>query len=102
MPYKNKKDLYESQARHREKNKRLVREFLRNHPCVDCGENDIIVLQFDHVRGVKKFTIGHALSGSTRSWKALQSEIEKCEVRCANCHIRRHAIENNNHKCLPS
>lgn len=73
--------------------KRIVAErtaylvaFLREHPCVDCGEGDPIVLEFDHLRD-KKFGIGKGMRD--RPWKDVLAEIEKCEVVCANCHRRR-------------
>jgi hypothetical protein len=72
-------------------NRKLLLDFLREHPCVDCGESDPVVLEFDHVRGQKKFTVGSAVSFSL---SVLMVEIEKCEIRCANCHRRRHAKEN--------
>lgn len=47
-------------------------------------------MQFDHVRGEKAFTIGHAVRVVSRI-EALLTEIEKCDVVCANCHaIRTH------------
>jgi hypothetical protein len=44
------------------------------------------VLEFDHLRD-KLFSIGNKLS--SRSWKSILAEIEKCDVVCANCHRRR-------------
>ncbi|MGI9057872.1 MAG: hypothetical protein ACR2H5_04790 [Ktedonobacteraceae bacterium] len=70
--------------RHTENRQRLY-EYLLTHPCVDCGQDDIRVLEFDHVRGGKKKSISRLLSIDA-PWKAIQAEIEKCEVRCANCH----------------
>lgn len=67
-------------------------EYLRSHGCVDCGETDPLVLEFDH-RGDKAFNICSALNG--RRWETVLSEIEKCDVRCANCHRRRTARQRN-------
>src|SRR5687768_7722492 len=38
-------------------NQQFLLTYLRNHCCVDCGECDLRVLDFDHVRGVKRTTI---------------------------------------------
>lgn len=65
-------------------------EYLRAHPCVDCGEADPLVLEFDH-RADKEFTIGTKLRD--RNWKSILDEIAKCDVVCANCHRRRTAVE---------
>jgi hypothetical protein len=67
-----------------------LRWYKLSHPCLDCSEGDPVVLQFDHVRGVKSFTIGthNPKIGSIRK---VWGEIQKCEVVCANCHSRRTA-----------
>ncbi|MEP6776667.1 MAG: hypothetical protein ABJA50_13820, partial [Chloroflexota bacterium] len=78
------------QARDREvvtRNTRLMYEYLLTHLCVDCGESDTIVLEFDHVTGEKKFNIAD-VTRSGRNWQSIMEEIQKCEVRCANCHRR--------------
>jgi hypothetical protein len=62
--------------------------FLREHPCVDCGESDPVVLEFDHLRD-KKFGIAQGLRD--RDWQSVLDEIAKCDVVCANCHRRRTA-----------
>lgn len=73
-------------------NRKLIVEHLKNNPCVDCGEADILVLQFDHLRN-KTFNVSAmAISGQRQpSTKKVLEEISKCEVRCANCHQRKTA-----------
>lgn len=64
--------------------------WLQEHPCVDCGEKDPVVLQFDHVRGEKMFEIARGLNRNY-PWSRVFEEIQKCDVRCANCHVRKTA-----------
>jgi hypothetical protein len=71
--------------------RRIIRE-AKDQPCADCGgKYPYYVMQFDHVRGVKKFGIATALSRvGTASPSQLRDEIAKCDVVCANCHALRH------------
>jgi hypothetical protein len=64
-------------------------EFFRWHPCVECGESDPIVLEFDHL-GNKDFDIAAGIR--RRNWRTVLDEIAKCDVVCANCHRRRTAL----------
>lgn len=85
---KSKNDL--TGKRWAEQMRRKVFDYLLSHPCVDCGEADPVVLEFDHRDDAVKSgnvctMIGHY------GWEAILIEIEKCEVRCANCHRRRTA-----------
>lgn len=75
-----------------ERNKKLVIrnrewlfEYLKVNPCVDCGNPDIRVLEFDHVCGTKKAGVGRLISNGC-SIETIKEEIAKCEVRCRNCH----------------
>ena len=91
--YQDNKEAYKESNR---RNKRVRtdeniawrNDYLAEHPCVDCGESDSRVLQFDHVRGKKSmalsrmWTTGYAL-------ERCKKEVEKCDVRCANCHAIR-------------
>lgn len=74
----------------RAKNVSLMLEYLSIHPCVDCGESDPIVLEFDHVRGEKKWNISSRVYSASK-WSTIEKEIEKCDVRCANCHRKQTA-----------
>lgn len=63
-------------------------DHFESHPCVDCGESDPIMLEFDHLRD-KEFGIGTGFRD--RNWQSVLDEMAKCEVVCANCHRRRTA-----------
>ena len=74
--------------------KELHRKFimyLSLHPCVDCGESDPIVLEFDHRDENTKLMSINKMRTMRYSWNTILAEIEKCDVRCANCHRRRTA-----------
>lgn len=66
---------------------RMIVEFLLTHPCVDCDETDPLVLEFDHVDGTKHRAISDMIA-RCEPVERIQAEMEKCEVRCANCHKR--------------
>ena len=88
--YKNNKQVYVERARTRKakmliENKPRLHAYLSMHPCVDCGQSDIRILEFDHVRGQKIGEIGDLFRGGF-GWSIIETEITKCEVRCANCH----------------
>ena len=68
-----------------------VAGYLMEHPCVDCGESDIIVLDFDHLRD-KKHNISYMIN-EARPWVSIQEEMNKCVIRCSNCHRRKTARE---------
>ena len=84
----------EQKAARRDKAREWVWKYLLAHPCVDCGESDPVVLEFDHVTGDKQFNIGNAVYQG-RIISSLEKEITKCVVRCCNCHKRRTAKQFN-------
>jgi hypothetical protein len=79
----------EWQRKRRDENRTFVWEYLSTHPCVDCGETDIVVLEFDHMENKK--AVLSVLVCSTAGLKRIKDEIAKCLVRCANCHRRKTA-----------
>lgn len=97
--YQNNKDSYKLKAiihnnEYRLRNLQFIIDFFKTHPCVDCQETDPVVLEFDHLRD-KKHNVSRLTSGS---FEKLISEIEKCEVRCANCHRKKTAKQFNYYK----
>lgn len=85
MPYKDSQKDREYRAAKRDEIRRVIDE-AKNIPCSDCKiKFHLCVMQFDHVRGKKKFSMA-AANGRAPTIKVLKEEIAKCDVVCANCH----------------
>ncbi len=92
--YQRNVEYYKAKARRRQKvavdiNKQWLLEYLLEHPCIDCGESDPIVLEFDHRDASTKVAAVSTLARGGYSLRAVQREVAACDVRCANCHRRR-------------
>ncbi len=87
---KNRKAGLESKNKVRERNKQYIRDYLVGKSCVDCGEKDPIVLEFDHFEN-KKDNLCEIIQNC--SIEKIEAEIKKCNIRCANCHRIKTAIE---------
>lgn len=73
--------------------KQFIRTYLLSHPCVDCGESDPVVLDFDHRNPKeKRYCIGAGMVSGILP-ESLIKEMVKCDIRCSNCHRKKHARE---------
>jgi hypothetical protein len=80
------------------KAREFVTRFLKKNPCVDCGEKDYVVLEFDHLEPSLKFKeISHMVHVGY-GIESIEKEISKCQVLCANCHRRKTAKQFNWYK----
>jgi len=71
------------QVTYRRNKKRIVA--IKDVPCMDCGNRfPTCVMDFDHRPDeVKEFRIS---GGLTLRWDRVLTEINKCDIVCANCH----------------
>lgn len=77
----------------RQRNRQWLVDYLRDHPCVDCGDTRLPVLQFDHRDPDTKLANVSHLAHRSHSLETLRVEVAKCDVRCANCHAMRTASQ---------
>lgn len=101
--YKDNKTKHKAIVTERKKlriseNREFLREILESNPCVDCGESDIRILDFDHIKG-KKIACVTLMAVSPVGLKKLKHEVEKCVVECANCHRRKSQIDQDSWRC---
>lgn len=84
------KGNYKEQVRRKKVRNRAHVTETKSRPCADCNVSyPPVVMDFHHVRGVKKYNISKFGSRSTSS---LLREMAKCDILCANCHRIRHAL----------
>jgi hypothetical protein len=82
-------------------NRRKLREFLSAQNCVDCGLQDLAVLEFDHREPSQKLHEISLMVQKGFGWTTILGEIRKCDIVCANCHRRRTARQFSWHKVAP-
>jgi hypothetical protein len=89
-----KKTSKEARQKTRGRLEEYLVAFWKTHPCVDCGETNIVKLDFDHLRD-KEDNIARMIANDC-SINKISKEIEKCEVVCKNCHAVRTANRGQN------
>lgn len=73
-------------------------EYLQDKSCEQCGENDLRVLDFDHLDPtLKSFSVARGLTNGY-SWGRILAEINKCRILCANCHHKHTTTQNGSYK----
>lgn len=82
-----RRKAYEQSGKNAIRNQKKRERFreLKNKPCMDCGISyPPCVMDFDHRDpSTKKRAVGSFVNSSLA---ALQEEIAKCDLVCANCH----------------
>ena len=83
---------YEYTKRTRQKRLAFKHQLISDRGCERCGERDPIVLQIHHPDPAQKHP-GLKRGRKRNLWADLsfatiESEIAKCVVLCANCHLR--------------
>lgn len=68
------------------RNRTWIGNYLLNNPCIDCGNSDLRVLDFDHRPGTIKVNDVTILARNCYPLSIVIAEVEKCDVRCRNCH----------------
>jgi hypothetical protein len=73
-------------AAQRAENISLIARHLAENPCVDCGNADLRVLDFDHRPDTVKRDSVMRLARGGYPAATIEVESAKCDVRCRNCH----------------
>ena len=94
-------NVRKNNAKYRKIMQDYVWEYLEQHPC-KCGQSDPILLEFDHVGGVKKEAEISKIMCSTTNLDVLVREVKKCQVLCSYCHKRKTAEKFRHWKYLRS
>lgn len=82
---RNAVQVSEATRRRRARAQEQVAAHLAAARCPDCGEDDVVVLELDHVLGSKTGGVAD-MTHRGASAIALAAELAKCDVVCASCH----------------
>lgn len=75
---------------------------LKGGECVVCGySKNSASLEFHHINGDKELKLTMRCF-SNNKWSKILKELEKCEIRCANCHREHHNPDMSNWNSIDS
>lgn len=81
-------------AEKQNRNKRNKRAWLyslkKDMVCQTCGETHVACLSFHHRDPTTKFKSIPQMCSEGYSRERIAEEMEKCDVLCANCHLKLH------------
>ena len=73
--------------RRREENSQFMRALKEGKPCTDCKvAHPWYVMQWDHISNDKLHNVSEM---ALHAKETIMTEIDKCELVCANCHAHR-------------
>lgn len=93
--YRCRKCRVDAVQKRRRKVKKMAIEY-KGSKCAKCGLKDDCpdIYDFHHRDSNEKdFNLGH--KGYCRAWEKVKTELDKCDMLCANCHRREHYRLNN-------
>ncbi len=82
----NQRAYYHNQKKRKGDLRQKLYDFFKSHPCVDCGETRAAALQLDHLDRDTKCANVSTMVQDKLGWGRIETEIDKCVVRCASCH----------------
>lgn len=86
---KNKAKRREINDRQRQELREYIDSVKRQHAC-KCGEDHIACLLFHHRNPEEKLFNISDVPNTVMSKKKLDAEMVKCDIICANCHLKFH------------
>ena len=81
--------MREAVKKRRKKLRQMARKY-KGGSCELCGYSKCSRALSFHHKDPKQKSFGIAVKGLTRSWDAIRTEIDKCILLCANCHMEVH------------
>lgn len=92
----NRIKILESGRTKKIRNREFINNYKREHPCVDCGQyfhKFPQCLDFDHKDRATKTSGISVMGNRAYSLERIKNEMDKCELRCANCHRVKTVLE---------
>lgn len=77
----------------RKNRRQWLHELKKTLSCVYCGEDNPLVIDFDHIDRATKVQTPATMVTGGYAWESVVAEINKCQPVCANCHRIKSIIE---------